>query len=217
MIYLIGGSPRAGKSTLSRMISKELGCSFIALDIISKGLIETFKVFTPEFNYLQLFRDRGLYLESGRNRNLYLNYKPEVMLEAHKTEATGSWPLLRVWIERQIKFYPNLDLVFEGYQLLPELVSELVETYPDQIKYTFLIQTDQQAIRENISNDFSPGNWANQPEYTEQIKDNIVHFLSLIGMYLENQSDKYGLSLINTEMEFIKKLEQTKKAILNLE
>jgi 2-phosphoglycerate kinase len=203
MIYLIGGSPRAGKSTLSKALGGRLGCTFVSVDTLNYGILMTLKEFVPEFDALEMYQDHKLFWESGRDRNrLYLEHTSADVLAAHKAEARASWPFLKAWIERQIKFFPNLNLILEGYQLTPELIQELLAKHPNQIKYCLLVQTNPETILRSIQADSSPGNWASKPDYTAHTRQSISLTISLIGQFITEQAQKYSLDLVNTELNF---------------
>lgn len=54
MIYLIGGVPRAGKSTLAKMLVEKNGISFVSIDMVFNMLADTM----PELNLVEPYAER---------------------------------------------------------------------------------------------------------------------------------------------------------------
>lgn len=127
MIYLIGGAPRAGKSTLCRRISSKLKIGWISTDLIQE--------------ILRVKNVEGVKTE--------WNATPEVIA----ADAELFYPCLERlvwWVSYLVEGY-----VIEGVEILPAQVAELSKHYP--IRAVFLGCSEMTLERFDRYPGYSPG------------------------------------------------------------
>lgn len=109
MIYLIGGPPRCGKTTLSRKLSEQLGISCIPADY----LMSVMSPYIPKEDVKErLPRWYARVKTEKSNDRLYAEYKPQEIVDFYLTEAGTYWPGINNFI--QYALHDNQDFIIEG-------------------------------------------------------------------------------------------------------
>lgn len=147
MIYLIGGVPRSGKSTLTRHIRYKTGASFFSLDHLMRGLLRGL----PSVDF-------GV--ENDRN---------------DQEKAAKMWPVTSHMLDG-MREHGLTDYIVEGVILLPKHIRQLQDAYPDVFRGCCLgyphadIEEMTRSIRANTSTD----NWMQNAsdEFIEGILSN---------------------------------------------
>lgn len=190
MIYLIGGPPRSGKSTLAHKLSKKLGCPEISIDWLRSVVlpyVEGTKKETLE-EILQLKK-----VEKERNLNMR---EPEIL-----------WPAVKSFAEDKSRW--TGDFVIDGIHLLPKYVKTIDKKALKNIRIVYLVKTKEEKILEgfkktkNIKSDWLlKRNW-NKPEVLKKAAKIIANE----GKYFEEEAKKHKLKAVNTENNFEKKID----------
>ncbi len=107
MIYLIGGPPRCGKTTLAKEMSKKLKIPWIssdALEVVSREYVSKDR-WRKLYPYSFLRKERG----NRNNDKFYNKYSAREIINVLKKQAKASFRLLKI-VE-----YKNLrDIAFCG-------------------------------------------------------------------------------------------------------
>jgi 2-phosphoglycerate kinase len=109
MIYLIGGAPGSGKSFLAAQLEKKLKARVLELDLLM-----------PAFNKFISADDYSLKLpvwqakKTGKEPSFY----------DYRVEAETYWPAISAMLNSFINHRDNENLIVEGAQLNPRLVSK---------------------------------------------------------------------------------------------
>jgi len=112
MLYLLGGTPRSGKSTIARRFLSETNVPFFPLDLLVDGFIHGF----PEYGI-----GGGDELTIGEQ--LWPIIKPiATIICEDKTDVFGG----------------KLDYLIEGAQLHPKNVAELCAQFPKRVRACFI-------------------------------------------------------------------------------
>jgi 2-phosphoglycerate kinase len=97
MIYLIGGPPRCGKTTVARRLARSVGCSWVAGDWLSQA----FSAYIAEDDIRpeeQL--DLGPNVPSNsRNDVRYARYSATEIIIYYRAWAARTWPGLQVFVD----------------------------------------------------------------------------------------------------------------------
>ena len=127
MIYLIGGSPRGGKSQLSRMLSKKLNIPYISTDNI-RPLISPY--FTKEQQQKILPFEEMFNID--KIDQYFEKYSGKEILKADIVEAKTLW----LGIDHLIKYLLicKMDYILEGVVLLPKLTQNFKDCPNIKIK-----------------------------------------------------------------------------------
>mgnify|MGYP005857200179 CR=1 FL=1 len=121
MIYLIGGPPRCGKTTVARILARRTGASCLALDNLERVVshympADERAASLPEF------------AEPGSNER-YAAHSAAEIIAILRTSARTMWPAIHILIHSALD--QGQDLILEGYQLEPAFMGEFTpETLP---------------------------------------------------------------------------------------
>lgn len=131
MIYLIGGSPRGGKSILSRELAKKFNIPYISTDNLRPVILPYFKKRKFEyFPFEKIFNIRNI-------DNYFKKYTGHEMLNADIKEAKTMWPGVKNLIKYLLKC--KMDYIIEGVDLLPYFVKQFKKE--KNVKIAYLINS----------------------------------------------------------------------------
>ncbi len=119
MIYLIGGPPRCGKTTLAKEMSKKLKIPWIssdALEVVSREYVSKEKrIKLYPYSFL---RKKGV---NRNNDEFYSKYSAREIINVLKKQAKTSFRAIDMMIANEID--NGNDYIIEGYHILPSLRS----------------------------------------------------------------------------------------------
>jgi len=207
MIYLIGGSPRGGKSILSRKLSKKLDLPYISTDNIRPIVMPYFKGKDKfkKFPFEKMF-------DLAAIDKYFLNYTGRQILNADLKEARTIWPGVKKLISYLLEC--KMDYIIEGVHLLPNLVKEFKDNR--NVKIIFLTKLDEEKIFSGIlKNKNSSKEWI-----LNNIKDkNIIRLaaksICAYGVYFIRETKKYRFKCFNTENNFHSQLDKAVRFLTN--
>ncbi len=114
--------------------------------------------------------------------------------------AEKMWRFLKPFIESII--VSKEDYIIEGEAMLPTLIMELIEQYPNQIKACFVgystIEIDDKI--EYIKNHSSDIDWLT-PLGDEEIKKHVSNMIEY-SKFIKNQAEECGINYIDTSVDF---------------
>ena len=201
MIYLIGGTPRSGKSILSRKLSRKLNVPYISTDNIIPIVNPYFKKHT---------RDKIFPLNLISISELLEKYSGKDMLSFDLTEAKAIWPGTKQLIYHLIEC--KMDYIIEGVHLLPHLVKEFKHNH--NIKILFLAKFDEEKIYKGFFKNLNNSDWIIEHAKDDDTIRSAAKSLSVYGVYFKKEIKKHNFELINTEYYFSR---QINKAVFFLQ
>lgn len=184
MIFIIGGTSRAGKTLAAKNVSKELRIHYLSIDWLVMG----FGNGIPDFGIHHMLMPDDI--------------------------ANRIWPFLKAMIEGVI--LNNEECVIDGEALLPELVKELIDKYPNDIKVCFLGYTNTsltEKVKQVKQYAASNHDWISDKsdEYiTDHIKNMLPHSL-----YIKKSCKEKKIKFFDTSNDFEKKLDEVKKFMMD--
>ena len=125
MIYLIGGPPKCGKTTLTKELSKKAGIPWVSTDTLQNII----KPYISQDDYFIKFPATGQRGESN-DEKFSLNSNMEI-IEAYRQQAKTVFVAIDMFANSEIT--DGNDFIIEGYHIEPVLVAELNEKYPGKI------------------------------------------------------------------------------------
>ncbi len=206
MIYLIGGSPRGGKSILSRKLSKTLNIPYISTDNLRLVVMPYFKGKGRDknFPFKKMFdlADIDKYFE---------NYTGQEMLKADIKEAKFIWPGIKSLIDHLIAC--KMDYIIEGIHLLPSLIKQFKGN--ENIKITFLGKIDEEKIYQGLIQNKDNNDWITSNIKDKKIISKAAKSLCDYGKFFVKETEKYGFKYFNIEDNFLDKINQAVKYLKN--
>lgn len=189
MLYLIGGSPRCGKTTLSRLLAEErrLSCfsTDLAATIINPYLTEA---------------EREQYIAGNHATD-----SPQSLLEHELANAQLLWPGVRRLLFSLLKH--RAPFIIEGVHLLPRLLHELssLPNWPDmtgRVRILYLVKTDAERIFAGLKQGTKETDWLLQSVQNDEELWNAALSIREKGLYFAEEAARYGYEVINTERDF---------------
>jgi 2-phosphoglycerate kinase len=204
MIYLIGGSPRSGKTILSKKLAKALDIPHLSTDYLRLIVMPYFKGEdkNENFPFEKMFDLAGI-------DKFFNDYSGQEMLEADIREAKTLWPGIKSFIDHLLLC--KTDYIIEGVHFLPNLVSQFKDD--KNFKIILLAKTDSDKIFSGLLQNKNGGDWI-----ADNIKDDktllsAAKSLSEYGKYFVEESKKYGFTCINTEDNFLGRIEDVANSL----
>lgn len=197
MIYLIGGSPRGGKSILSRKLSWKLNVPYLSTDNIRPIVMPYFKgkEQKKKFPFESMF-------DLGAIEKYFLDYTPRQIVNADIVESRTIWPGTKQLISHLLDC--KMDYIIEGVHLLPNLVKVFKSNH--NVKILFLTKFDEEKIYKGFFKNKYNTDWL-----IDNIKDkNTVRLaaksIGFYGVYFKRETKKHNFKLINTEDNFSRQI-----------
>lgn len=205
MIYLIGGSPRCGKTILSKRIARERKISYISTDILRAVILSS----TPKPEINKKFPQVKMKTPDTKFR--FEVYSPRELLKAQIKESESMWPGINAFIDSII--YRHQDCVLEGVHLLPKYISKLKKS--KDVKIIYLVKTDLQKIIKGFEYNSQEPDWMYPGiKGDENRLTQAAEMVESKSTYFIKETNKYKLKTINTEVNFERKLQEARKYLL---
>jgi len=156
MIYLIGGPPRCGKTTLAKALSNKLCISWVSCDTLDAVA----KVYIPREQWRQRFPYSTLRREGGARDNdtFYRQHTARKIISVLKREARTTEDAIETVIACEIA--NGNDMIIEGYHLTPVFVSRMQKKYGKScIRTVFLVKIDAEQFARDVQKSTTPNDW----------------------------------------------------------
>jgi hypothetical protein len=181
MMYLIGGAPRIGKTTIATKLAEEIGCKLISTDDLGKSQQGHSVVF---------------YTDPLKNI-LTSNERLQVALGEAKQREKELFDLVENFDNT------SRDIVVEGIHLLPSYVSEWMVTFgSENINAIFIGSTDIEMIVEGMRQNTSPNNWLS--DFCHEVQLQIAEFVQAFSLHVAKEIEEYGLTYRERSLDFQK-------------
>jgi 2-phosphoglycerate kinase len=201
MIFLLGGPPRVGKSTISNEIRKEYAMSVVSTDTLG-AVLEN--VLSPDAEPdLYVF---SKYHEMPKTERVKLLTKnPEILIKWVKKESNVVWKAIEPFIMREND--EGREVLIEGVAVLPELMCRLKDI-PHRVVF---IGNQGKNHNENIkkSAEENEHDWIR--DESDQYISAFSMFVMRMSVYIEQEAKKYGFEYIEMDKELF---ENTTKDVI---
>ncbi|QQR83926.1 hypothetical protein IPJ72_01850 [Candidatus Peregrinibacteria bacterium] len=207
MIYLIGGSPRSGKTTLAKKLSSKLNSSLISTDNLRLFLMNCL---SNEEKYHH-FPFEKMFDEAGTVEKFYKITSGENMLKADLKEAEYIMPGIKALIHQSLK--DEVNLIFEGIHLVPNFLKELSANSNTRI--VMLTKSNEQKIAQGLERNRGNNDWIADNINDKETLTKVANSLAEYGEYFRKEAGKNKLIHINTEENFSEKIEHAMNMLLS--
>lgn len=199
MIYLIGGSPRGGKSILSRKLSKALNVPYISTDNLRLVVLPYFKGRKKDKNlpFIKMF-------DSATIDKFFLRYSGQEQLKADLRESKSTWPGTKSLIDHLLVC--KMDYIIEGIHLLPSFVKEYKNN--KNVKIVFLAKMDEEKIYQGLLKHVNDGDWLTGNTKNNNTIRMAAKSLSHYGKFFLKETKKYGFKCFNTGDNFLDNIQK---------
>jgi 2-phosphoglycerate kinase len=194
MIYLIGGPPKCGKTTLAKALSKSLEIPWFSTDTLQCVI----KPYISKEDHAIKFPVS--YQRCKDNDEKYSKYSKEEIIDAYRKQAKTVYLAIDMFAVCEIT--DGNDFIIEGYHVEPELVKELCSKYPGKIKSIFLVKTDKQKFINDIKKSSTPNDWIIRRTHNEKTFKKIADMVCEYGKFFKKESENFGFDAISMDDNF---------------
>jgi 2-phosphoglycerate kinase len=182
-IFLIGGVPTTGKSTVAELVAKRVNLPWISTDQIR----DVMRAVANRKDHPNLFTSEGY------NAERFLNeFSAEKIVDIEFEQGGAVWLGIKKFIEDDFTW--SKGFVMEGVSLIPELIAEL--NIAGEIRAVFLVDDDADRIREVI---FNRGLFDDAENYPDYVKEKEIAWVKLFSNKIKKEAQKYNYPVIEVE------------------
>lgn len=208
MIYLIGGSPRCGKTILANKLSSKLKISHLSTDAFYPMVLSMI----PKSERKKRFPQTNMPTPEGKFR--FDVYPHQKTLKAQIVEAKTMWTPIKAFVSSLIN--REQDFIIEGIHLFPKLVNEFKGTkYWKQIRLIYLIKTDLDKIQSRFSKSTDVFDWMYPAIKNDEVRLRAAaKYVKSKSDYVEKEAKKYRLKIFHTDTFFNKTLKEAQDYLI---
>jgi len=207
MIYLIGGPPKCGKTTLAKKISKLKNIPWVSTDTLQCVV----KSYLNKKDFLKKFPAS---CQRGKdNDEKYSKYSTDEIIKAYQQQAKTSYKAIEMFAICEI--IDGNDFIIEGYHIEPELVAMLNLKHPDKLKSIFLTRADERKFIGDIKKSTTPNDWIISRTSDETTYKKIAEMVCEYGNFFEREIDKYDFNVLNMDNDFDNRIEEAIKFLMS--
>lgn len=204
-IYLIGGPPKCGKTTLAKRMSKEWGISWISSDTLENLAF----AYSRKEDHSTLFPHS--YLRGDSNDEFYSHNTPEEIVQGYMEQSKTTYPAISMMVETYLTDKDNF--IIEGYQVTPEIVSQVIKKFGNEhIKPAFLVKHDERKMLKDFHKSTTTNDWILRKTKDEATFSKIARMIDCYAKHVEHETKKYDLPVYATDEDF----EGTLKTVMSL-
>jgi 2-phosphoglycerate kinase len=202
MIYLIGGPPKCGKTTLAKTLSKSLGIPWVSTDTLQC-------VIKPYMNKEDFSKKFPTSYQRGKdNDEKYSKFSSREIIEAYQQQAKTVYEAVAMFTVCELT--DGNDFIIEGYHIEPEIVAELNLKYPEKIKSIFLVKSDEEKFVYDVKKSTTPNDWIITRTNKEETYQKIANMICEYGNFFEKESEKYGFKVLNMDNDFDNQIKEAR-------
>lgn len=199
-VYLIGGPPKCGKTTLAKALSKELSIPWISADTLQNIV----GAYVPESEHAALFPHSCL--RGDDNDEFYAAHSAKEIVDSYITQGKTTYDAISMMAETYLT--DKDDFIVEGYQVTPEIVDRIHKKFgTEHIKSVFLTKHDTDKFVEDVQKSTTPNDWilrkTKNPDTFQKIAEMVVEY----SRYFEQEAEKYNFSVFQMDIDFEDKIQ----------
>ncbi|MDO8676351.1 MAG: hypothetical protein Q7K16_01730 [Candidatus Azambacteria bacterium] len=203
MIYLIGGSPKCGKTTLAKKLSHILQIPWISTDSL-QSIVQAYtnKNDIPKkfpWNFQRKITKRI-------NDIAYNTFSADEIIRFYRTQAKNVFMAIEMMAISEIT--DCNALIVEGYHIEPSLVTKLRKKYGEKnVCGVFLIKTNEIKFVRDITKTSTPNDWIIARTKNKETYSKIAEMICKYGKFFGNEAKKNSLAVFNMNDNFNDKID----------
>lgn len=204
MIYLIGGTPRSGKTTLAMLLSKKLKVSWVPTDTIEL-IVQSY---TPKEDFPKKFPKSAIRQKTNYSNDvMYEQFTTKQIADAYIRQSRVVWKAIEKLIEAELK--EGRSYILEGYHIHPRLVAELKRKFGSRnIKSVFLAKSDIGGIVKTSRQFTSRTDWFVNKTKNMNTYPKVAAMIRELSNYFKKEAKKYNLEMYAMDKDFKKEQEK---------
>jgi 2-phosphoglycerate kinase len=204
MIYLIGGPPRVGKTTVAEALAKRTSLPYFTLDHVTSVI----SPYIPEREYAAKLPLRVAREETNFSNDVfYARYTAEQSVDFYLRQAETYWPGVESFIRYAAR--DEHDLILEGWQILPRLLRAVVTPENrDRLRVIFLYKLDVADIVSGLRASTARSDWVVRNTRDETTFLAVAKMISHFGGYVEREAKEFDFRGLSTDFDFVRRIEE---------
>jgi len=204
MIYLIGGPPKCGKTTLAKKLANKYRIPWVSADTLQNIVW----AYTPKEKHAAFFPHS--YLRGESNDEFYSKNSPQEIIKNYIAQGETTYDAISMMAETYLT--DKDDFIVEGYQVTPEIVDRVFKKFgQEHIKAVFLVKHDEQKFIQDIHKSTTPNDWILRKTKNEDTYELIAKMIVGYSRYFEKEAKKYRFKIFNMDNEFENQLNAIEK------
>jgi 2-phosphoglycerate kinase len=200
-LFLIGGPPKCGKTTLAKALSKQLSIPWISADTLQNIVW----AYTPKEKHATLFPHS--YLRGDSNDEFYAAHDVQQIIQGYIAQGKATDEAISMMAETYL--IDKDDFIVEGYQVTPELVNRILEKFgTEHIKAVFLVRHNEQKFVQDVHKSTTPNDWILRKTKNEETFLKIAQMVDEYSQYFEQEARKYDLPVFQMDTDFDAKIKE---------
>lgn len=208
MIYLIGGPPRCGKTTVARRLAAT-GSAWMQAD----WLEQAFSAYVPPGEYVPAAHRLEVAPDVPRaavNDARYAKYDAEEIIAYYRAMAGRAWPGLQAIIEYAL--FDDGGFIVEGFQIDPVDVRRFLDASDGavaaNVRAIFLYRADERDILANIKRGGHKNDWVLTKTRQEATFARIALMIARYGEVIRADAERHGFASFAVDGGFEERIER---------
>lgn len=199
MIYLIGGPPKCGKTTLAKKLSIKLGIQWVASDTLQVVAREYVSKYVSKKEIDKLYPHNAL--KGKTNDETYSLSTPKQIAKNYIKQAKVSYDAIDMFSICEIT--DGNDYIIEGYHVTPQLAARLIKQYGHKnFRVLFLYKADVEKFVKDVTKSSTPNDWILRKTKEKETLHKIAEMIAYYGQFFGTEAKKYGFSVLNMDKDF---------------
>jgi len=202
MIYLIGGPPKCGKTTLARELSRKIKVPWIAVDTLQSIVW----AYMDKEERLKKFPASKMTIKTKRNNDLkYKEYSIERIIDAYRRQAKAVYTAIDMMVLGEMT--DGNDHIIEGYHIEPRLAAKLMHRYgKDNIRAVFLVKNNQKEFLKGIKKSRTHNDWILGRTKKEETLEKIAKMACDYSKIIKKEVVKHKMKVFLMDKDFSSKI-----------
>lgn len=210
MIYLIGGPPKCGKTTLAKQLAKKLGIQWVATDTLEVIGREYIGRYTTKKEFARLYPHSAM--KGKNNDETYARETTQQIMKNLIAQARPTEGAIDMFSICEIT--DGNDYIIEGYHVTPALAARLMKKYGRKnFRVLFIVKRDVEKFVVDVKKSSTPNDWVIGGTKKQETFFKIGDMISRYGRWFEKEAGKYKFAVVNMDEDFEGKIKEAVRCI----
>lgn len=206
MIYLIGGPPRCGKTTLAKTFSKQARIPWISTD--------TLEVIAGEYITQEEWDLTHPYsIAHTSNNAFYEEFSTKEIIALIKAQSLATLPAVRMMTLCSLK--DEVDYIIEGYHVTPKFAAQMIKKYgADNVTAVFLVKTNPEQFAAAVIKNPVVNDWLVNKQTSAATIAKVGTMVAEYSEMIIKEASEFGLPVFAMDAKFANRIRQITKSLL---